>query len=193
MNKVTFPKQFPRLETERLILRAVTPDDEQAVFRNFSDEAVVEHLMEPFTTMKQAESIVAKFIATFERGKGLFWAITCKQDDAFIGTCRFESVEFGALGEVGFDLAPSHWGQGLMSEALRAVIRYGFERLGLTKIEAFTSIHNARAVNLLKRLDFQVSGTQEEIYRFFLLRQDWGGTLELIEQRIEKKTDWTTD
>ncbi len=185
MNKITFPKQFPRLETERLILRALTPDDEQAILRNFSDPDVVEHLMEPFTTMKQAESIVAEFIAAFERGKGLFWAVALKQDDACIGTCSFEAVELGARGEVGFDLAPSHWGQGLMSEALRAVIRYGFERLGLAEIEAFTSIHNARAVNLLKRSGFQIASTQEEIYRFFLLKQDWGGTL----QRIEETTD----
>ena len=59
MNKTTFPKQFPQLETKRLILRAVTPDDKQAVFCNFSDEAVVEHFMEPFTILEQAESIVA--------------------------------------------------------------------------------------------------------------------------------------
>ncbi|MCP4541333.1 MAG: GNAT family N-acetyltransferase, partial [Chloroflexi bacterium] len=142
MNKTTFPKQFPRLETERLILRALTPDDAQAVLRNFSDPEVVEHLMEPFTSLAQAESIVGEFIAAFEKRKGLFWAVTLKQGGAFLGTCSFESVELDKLGEVGFDLTPPHWGKGLMSEALRAVMGYGFECLGLTEIEAFTSIHN---------------------------------------------------
>ncbi len=180
MTKTTFPKQFPRLETERLILRALMPDDAQAVLCNFSDPDVVEHLMEPFTTMKQAESIVGEFIAAYEKRKGLFWAVILKQDDAFLGTCSFESVELDKLGEVGFDLAPPYWGKGLMSEALRAVMGYGFERLGLNETEAFTSIHNDRAIRLLKRLNFQVSGTQEESYRFFLLKQDWDGTLQRI-------------
>ena len=54
---------------------------------------------------------------------------------------------------------------------MRAVMRYGLEHLGLREIEAFTSVHNARAVNLLKRLGFRVDGVKEENYRFFLKRQ----------------------
>ncbi len=172
MNETTFPEQFPRLETTRLVLRALTLDDREAVFGNFSDKDVVQHLMEPFTSVEQAASIIKEFLQLFEQKKGLFWAVTLKQDGSFIGTCSFEQVEVGGLGEVGFDLARACWGQGLMSEALGAVMRYGFGQLGLKEIEAFTSVHNARAVNLLKRLGFRVDGVKDESYRFVKYNAD---------------------
>ena len=173
MTEAAFPEQFPRLETARLILRALTLDDQEAVFSNFSDKDVVQHLMDPFTSVEQAASIIEEFLQLFEQKKGLFWAVTLRQDGSFIGTCSYEKVELGSLGEVGFDLARACWGQGLMSEALQAVMCYGFEHLGLREIEAFTSVHNARAVNLLKRLGFQIAGEREESYRFFLLEEDF--------------------
>jgi ribosomal-protein-alanine N-acetyltransferase len=78
VNETAFPEQFPRLETESLVLRELRLDDQEAVFDNFSDEDVVQYLMEPFTDVEQAASIIGEFLQAFEQKKGLFWAVTLK-------------------------------------------------------------------------------------------------------------------
>ena len=69
-------KTFPILETERLILRSLTPDDKEGVFRNFSDQEVTKYLMPPFKNMGQAKDIITAFVEEFEQGDALTWAIT---------------------------------------------------------------------------------------------------------------------
>ena len=66
------------------------------------------------------------------------WGIVLKDDGAFIGTC---GVDVGyapehARAELGYVLSREHWGKGLMPEAARAVIRFGFERMSLNRVEA---------------------------------------------------------
>jgi ribosomal-protein-alanine N-acetyltransferase len=161
MSKAELPTGFPQLETERLVLRELTIEDRESVFGNFSDRKVTKYLMEPFTSLEQADNIIKAFQEEYERGTGLTWAITLKQDGAFIGTCGFENKP-GLRGEIGFDLSRAFWGMGYMSEALNAIMVYGFEKLGLDKVEAHTLLLNSRAIHLLKRLDFKVSGVLRE-------------------------------
>ena len=155
--KTGLPKTFPILETERLILRSLTPDDKEGVFRNFSDQEITKYLMSPFRNIGQAEDIIKAFVEEFEQGSALTWAITLKPDGEFLGTCSCE-INSGDRAELGFDLARSHWGKGLMSEALRVVVRFGFENLNLTQIKAHTYLLNYRTIRLLKKLDFNLDG-----------------------------------
>jgi ribosomal-protein-alanine N-acetyltransferase len=152
--------QIPRLETERLILRELTLGDKDAVFQNFSDDETTEFIMEPMTSLKQAEDIIQEFIDGFKQGKSIFWAVVLKESYAFIGTCSYESFSLGDLqGEIGYDLSKGYWGQGLMTEAVQAIIRYGFECLGLNRIEPHTFPQNTRSISLLCRLHFKEEGT----------------------------------
>ena len=181
---MTLPAQFPRLETERLILRELTLDDKEAVFHNYSDDETTEFIMEPMTGLKQAEDIIQEFIDGFKQGKSIFWAVVLKESNTFIGTCSYESFSLGDFrGEIGYDLSKGYWGQGLMTEAVQAIIRYGFECLGLNRIEAHTFPQNTRSIILLRRLHFQEEGTfrqnsyfkgkfWDEVF-FSLLKEDW--------------------
>ena len=176
------PNDFPRLETERLILRELSLDDKDAIFRNFSDEEVTKYLMAPLTSLDQAERIITAFLDEFEQKAATTWAISLKQDGAFVGTCTLEPKP-GTRAETGFDLAKVHWGKGYMAEALRTIIQYSFEELELGKVEAHTLLLNSRAIHLLKRLNFQVDGIlrestlcrgelRDEVF-FSLQRKDW--------------------
>jgi ribosomal-protein-alanine N-acetyltransferase len=173
MNGTGFPEIFPRLETERLVLREITPDDRDGAFRNFSDlDVAIWFFDEPFREIDQVDQIIQEFIQDFEQGKDLTWAITLKENNEFLGTCGFGDVEIGSRGEIGFDLAKEHWGKGLMSEALRAVIDYGFDVLGVGSIEAHTYSTNARAIRLLRKLGFHLDGVREDSHYFVMTRQD---------------------
>jgi ribosomal-protein-alanine N-acetyltransferase len=87
-------------------------------------------------------------LVLFERG-----------DEDLIGTCGYEVLKRGdKRGEIGCDLSRHCWGQGLMREALRAVIDYSFSGLGLHRIEAYVLADNARARRLLRNLGFRAEG-----------------------------------
>lgn len=172
MKDLNFPKAFPRIETERLILREITDEDRQAIFNNFSDPEVAKWFFEqPLTTMDQAIEIITAFSDDFQSGRGMTWAIEFKKDGICIGTCGYGEIELGQRGEIGFDLAKEHWGKGLMSEALVPMIAYGFKVLRLTKVEAHCYSTNLRAVYLLEKLGFQLDRVSENSH-FFSISQD---------------------
>ena len=165
---------FPILDTERLMLRAISPDDRFAIFENYSDPEVAGWFFDqPYTRIEQADQIIQEFIQKSSDGKGLAWAIVLKANGEFVGTCGYENFAVGRKGEIGFDLAKVHWGQGYMSEALGAIIPYGFTVLDLVEIEAHTYSHNARARRLLEKLGFKVEAITEDSHCYTLAREDW--------------------
>jgi ribosomal-protein-alanine N-acetyltransferase len=163
MEEIIFPKKFPRIESERLILREITDEDTQAIFNNFSDPEVAKWFFEqPLTEIDQAKEFIKAFNDEFMSGEGLTWAIALKGDDKCVGTCGYGDIEIGERGEIGFDLAQEQWGKGLMSEALVPIIAYGFDELGLKKVEAHSYSSNVRAINLLEKIGFQLDKISED-------------------------------
>jgi ribosomal-protein-alanine N-acetyltransferase len=68
--------------------------------------------------------------------------------------------------EIGYQMLPEHWGKGLMTEALRAILRFGFERMGLNSVEAQIDPANTRSRKTLERLGFLQDGLLRESYYF---------------------------
>ena len=172
MEQVQFPQTFPRLETERLILREITHDDTAAIFRNFSDPEIARWFFDqPHTDIEETEKFIDQFIADFQQGKGLTWAITLKGNSQCIGTCGYGEVDMGNRGEIGFDLAQAYWSKGLMSECLDVILDYGITVLKLKKVEAHTYAYNARARHLLEKLGFDLEGIVGEDANYYLRRR----------------------
>jgi ribosomal-protein-alanine N-acetyltransferase len=112
------------------------------------------------------------------------WCVTLKDLDVAIGSCVFWNFdEDFHCGELGYELNRGHWRKGIMAEALPAVIAYGFNDLGLHRIEANPLGHNASSANLLLKLGFTLEGTlrQRCLFRgqyfdqlyFGLLEHEW--------------------
>jgi [ribosomal protein S5]-alanine N-acetyltransferase len=86
---------------------------------------------------------------------------------------------------VGYDLARAYWKQGIMTEALQAVIDFGFERMDLNRIEADCAVENEASARVLLRIGFRQEGIQREQYfeagrfwdlrLFALLRREYWG------------------
>ena len=172
MSQLDFPKEFPQLETERLVLRDLAESDARALFQNYSDEDIAKNFLDaPLTDMEQAVQFIEAFKAEFRQGEAITWAVALRGTNEFIGTCSY-MVEANSCAEIGYDLSKAHWGQGLMSEAMRAIIEYGFDELGLQKMKADTLSENTRSVNLLERLGFQLDEVREKSHYFSLQRQN---------------------
>jgi ribosomal-protein-alanine N-acetyltransferase len=174
---------FPVLETERLRLRAITPEDAEAVFAIFSDEEVTRHYdLYTFEEMEEADDLIDFIAESYEVERQVRWAIARKEDDKLLGTCGFVWLREHRA-EIGYDLARAYWGQGIMQEALGALLALAFERLELNRIEALVMPGNERSMALLARLGFVHEGTLREYDHFkgrfqdlemyALLKRDW--------------------
>jgi ribosomal-protein-alanine N-acetyltransferase len=152
---------FPVLETPRLVLRELQPDDAQALMAVFGDAEVLRyHDLEPFSSAEQVQQMIERLHAAFAGKQRWRWGIALRDSDQIIGTGGFVSWNRAwALGELGYDLARASWGQGLMTEALRAMIQFGFAHMGLHRIEAEVMPANRASVRVLEKLGFQYEGT----------------------------------
>ena len=175
---------FPILETKRLILRQLNAADAQEVFNVFSDSKVTEFYdLDTFTSLEQAEKLIERHYDRFANRSGLRWGIVRRENNSVIGTCGLNLYRHSVSGEIGYELARQYWRRGIMTEALRSVINFGFERQGLNRIQALVITRNTASENLLLKLGFQEEGVLRE-YGFFkgefhdltcfsILRKDW--------------------
>ena len=128
--------KFPTLQTERLCLREFQPTDSQAVFDSFSQERVTKYInREPMQTIQEAEELVEIRTSLFKRGIGIRWAIAPIDDlEKFIGSCGCYKLDQSNRSiEIGYDLLPDYWRQGIMTEALTAMIGFAYsERFSST-------------------------------------------------------------
>ncbi len=165
---------FPEMETDRLKLAILTLDDTEAVFRHFSDENVTRFMdISPCKDRNEAEEIIRFHI----EDTGCRWGIFSKSDAQFIGTCGFHCWVQGeqSRAEIGFDLAREYWGKGIMQEALKPVIDFGFKHMRLDIIEATVEQENDRSINLLRKLNFErETELRGPLIYYFLLRERWG-------------------
>lgn len=179
--------EMPRLQTERLILREVRPSgDLDAMFALFGDPDVARFTdTGPFSDVDDAQEVIDWISRIFEQRRGLRWALAlADNEEQMIGTCGYNHWDpSNNSGGIGYDLAKDHWGKGLMTEALQPVIRFGFERMGLNRIEADVTVGNDASARVLQKLGFTEEGLlrqrgfwkgrYHDLRMFGLLRGDW--------------------
>lgn len=167
------PEQFTDLSTPRLLLRAITPSDNNAIFSLLSDPDVMRyHNLKPFATLEQADVFIQKVTDQFLRGEAIRWGITRHEHEPVIGTCGFTSILSSNLcGRIGYELQQLFWGNGIMSEALTAIISFGFTTLQLHRIEAFVMLGNVASDRTLTRLGFAEEGILRD---YGIGREDFG-------------------
>jgi len=159
---------FPVLKTRRLVLRQVTLKDASWYFEHFNAKEIVEGQDHggPRNLSEAREELKLYFMDNFRRKSGIRWGITLRGDDKLIGSAGFykwiQPERYQA--EMGYDLNPAFWGKGIMTEALAAIIQYGFDRMGLHRIEVLISRHNRRSQKLVRELGFKREGILRDHY-----------------------------
>ena len=182
-------KTFPLLHTKRLFLREFKSTDAQAVFNIFSQEAVTEYYnREKMTTINEAEDLVEVRAGIFNHGVGVRWAIVMPREGNFvIGSCGIYKLdERNQSAEIGFDLHPDFWRRGIMTEALGAIISYGYSEdffFYLNRFQALTYLDNTASRGLLTKLGFEEEGIlrkfghwkgqSHDLRIYSLLRNEW--------------------
>jgi [ribosomal protein S5]-alanine N-acetyltransferase len=176
---------FPTLTTERLHLRAPRLTDEPAVFAWKSDnEVTLPYGKEPYIALDQAKAWIEGRLVDYERGDSLVWILAMAEDDSPVGmACLWHLDTASRCAEIGYELDRSTWGHGLATEALRAVLHFAFQTMGLNRLEACPLGGNEISRKLLLKLGFRLEGTlrqrvlvrdrfEDQLY-FGLLRSEW--------------------
>jgi len=157
---------FPEIETDSLILREILPEDRDAIYAIFSDDEVTRYYdLVTMQRREEAAELIDFFDERFETESMIRWGITRKDDDVVIGTCGYVMLH-RHRGEIGYDLRRSEWRKGIMTEALDAIIDFGFQDMGLQRVEALVMPENVASARLLRKLGFTEEGTLRDYDRF---------------------------
>lgn len=188
MNRRTAFRKFPEIRTERLVLRQPSMKDAEWYFEHFSSPEVVwgDGERAPKDIEAAREELRKYMIGLYRERKGFRWVITLRGEGRPIGSLGYfkwaPSASYQA--EMGYDLAKEHWGKGIMTEAMKAVIDFGFEKMELNRIEVYVMPRNRRSAKMIKNLGFKREGLIRQRYfdefgnftddiLFSMLRSDW--------------------
>lgn len=160
------PQTPPVLETERLRLRPWRADEAEALFAMAGDCDVADGAgWKPHETMDDSQWILKKILSG---SCGLVWALESREDGRVIGTLELHKTrrrlpEQGL--ELGYMLARSEWGKGLMTEAAGRVLCYAFGELGLERVTATHFDGNERSRRVLEKLGFTFRGRSKKSWK----------------------------
>jgi ribosomal-protein-alanine N-acetyltransferase len=162
-------------------LRAADADDLLAYLRH---PAVTERTSFPEPSRALAEAIVDRAAARWAAGEPAKWGLTLPGDDRVVGTCGF--ADWSAAhrwAELAYDLAPDHWGRGLMGRAVAAAVGWVFGHDLAHRVHAYVRADNERSARLLERGGFAregclrgfrvCRGRPHDFHVYGLLRPDW--------------------
>lgn len=156
---------FPFIETEHLLLRRITHGDMNDMFEMRRDPRMYGFLNRKVDeNTEETKSYINKMNQGIYENKWIIWAIEHKQSSKMIGTiCIWNINKEESSGELGYGIIPDYQGKGLMKESLVSVIEYGFKRMGLKVLEAYTEEHNEKSIKLLESCEFvEMSRVDEE-------------------------------
>jgi ribosomal-protein-alanine N-acetyltransferase len=147
---------FPNLETERLLLRRVDANDINEIFALRSNPETMKYIPRPLVkTDEDALEHIAMIDSKIDSNEGINWAITLKGNPKLIGVIghyRIKPENYRA--ELGYMLLPEYHGKGIVSEAVKEAVKYGFQVMKLNSLEAIIDPDNHASAKVLEKNGF---------------------------------------
>lgn len=155
---------FPELESERLIFREVNLEDVEDIFKIYSDPEVAKYdWYRPIATKDDALSIIGRYSREFENKEEITWGVARKNDNRIIGYCCLGSFnDASRRSEIGYGFNRDEWNKGYATEAIKVLVKFGFEIMDFNRIEATVTLGNDASVKVLKKANFLQEGIVRE-------------------------------
>ena len=183
------------IETERLILRQFKPEDAHALVYNWATEDKVTKWV-PWPShenVDETKEILSEWIPNYENPNYYKWAIELKSTGEIVGDISIVRVyEDVACGELGYCMGSKWWGNGIMPEAGKAVIKYLFEEVGFNKIHAGYFADNKKSGRVMQKIGMTYEGCKRQagfskqgvvdIVGYAILREDYAEKEEIIKE-----------
>lgn len=159
---------FPELSTERLDLKQMTAADAEDFFVLRSNKHIMKYIERPIAEeVEECRELIRIMDEGIKENNMINWGIYFKGEQQLIGTIGFYRLKpehFRA--EVGYLLHTDHWKKGIMTEALNAIVKYGFEQLKFHSLEADLNPDNLASESLLRKCGFVKEGLLKESYYY---------------------------
>jgi ribosomal-protein-alanine N-acetyltransferase len=160
------------LETPRLRFRRLVPEDLDALFALYRDPEVRQYFPEGTLTYEETQRELEWFLNGHPARPELgLWATVLKATDQFIGRCGLLpwTIAERPEVEVAYLLDKRYWGQGLGTEAAQAILQYGFEQLGLSRLVCLVDPQNVVSAKVATKIGMTLEGEMEDELGPFLL------------------------
>ena len=152
-----------RIETERLVLRRFSVDDAESMYGNWaSDPEVTRYLTWPaHASVETSKAILEDWVSSYSRTDYYQWAIVLKDHgDAPIGSIgAVDMSDDVSMVDIGYCLGRNWWHRGIMSEALKAVIGFFFDKVGANRIESRHDPRNPNSGMVMRKCGMRYEGT----------------------------------
>lgn len=175
---------FPILHTERLDLVEIQQSHLNDIFKLFGDEEVTRfYNLLPLKEEQEGQKLLDWFRNRYKESLGVRWGIALKGKSNIIGTVGFNNYVKNHRANLGYDLQRDYWSNGYITEALKAIIDFGFSNLEINRIEAEVMQGNTASEMVLAKLGFKNEGvlrqwmywneSHYDMTMFSLLRKDY--------------------
>lgn len=182
---MSFPAEFPVIETPRLRLRAFTPADARAVQALAGDRRIADttaRLPHPYPD-GAAEAWIATHALGWAGRRELPLAITLRAEGGLIGSIGLVFEPEHERAELGYWIGVPFWNHGFATEAAGALVDFGFQVLGLQRVQAHHFARNPASGHVMLKIGLRREGTSprafkkngrfEDIIFYGVLRKDW--------------------
>jgi [ribosomal protein S5]-alanine N-acetyltransferase len=152
---------LPTLYTQRLILRTLQITDVEDIFTLTSDPLVIRltTLFQVARTKTDASRYIKGILTAYKKGTCAPWALVDKKTNKVIGIAGFNNyVAHHARGEISYAIIRSYWNQGFATEAAQALIHFGFNKLGLHRIQGICDPRNKASARVLEKCGMKFEG-----------------------------------
>lgn len=178
---------LPTLRTPRLLLRKLRRGDAAAVFAYASDPEVSRYVVwETHRDIEDSLTFLEMMIERYHNAQVAVWAFEEITSGRLIGTGGFGNWSTAhARAEIGYTIGRADWNRGFATEALRAMIAFGFERMALNRIEAQCDVRNVASARVMEKAGMTREGTLRrrmvmhgepcDVYIYSMLRSERSG------------------
>ena len=159
-NLIKIFSDIPTLRTERLTLRALRRPDAQDMYEYACDPEVTKFLLwSPHSSLSYTWEYLKYIENRYAVGDFFDWAVIDNESGKMIGTCGFAGIDtVNNSARLGYVLNPAYHGRGLATEASREVLRFGFDTLGLHRIDARFMEGNKASRRVMEKLGMTFEG-----------------------------------
>lgn len=160
-------KGTTRLETERLILRRFEITDADDMFENYASSDNVTKYMtwETHSNIDVTREYLQSLTKSYSDGKVFDWAIKLKNENKVIGSIGAKKPDESLSKiEIGYCIGEKWWNRGIVTEALKEVIRFLFEEVGVNRIEAYHDVRNPASGRVMQKCGMKFEGVLRQAY-----------------------------
>lgn len=175
---------YPRLDTNRLILREVEKNDVDDIHAYASDPILTTHLTwDAHRTLRDTQDFIQFAFKQYEKNSVGPWAIIWKETNHVIGTIDLVWNKKHYSAELAYAISREFWRQGIGTEAVKKIIDFGFKKMELERIQARCVTDNIASYRLMEKIGMTYEGTlrksmfrkgkQEDIKMYAILRSEY--------------------